>query len=102
MLSVFPVVGIAMQVHDRHDDNLPGARPKEDAERKGPHQASADIKRNDRVQAGIDGDAVGGVLDSREEPSAQIGLLCFIERGGRDHFGFRLGMKSDPLHVNEA
>jgi hypothetical protein len=101
-LSVFPVVGIAVQGHDRNDQDLVRSFPEEDPERERFRETAVDVKFNGGVKAGIDTDAIDGVLDTRQESPAEIRLLRLVIRGRLDHLGFGIGMKSDPLHVSAA
>ena len=91
-----------MQMHDRHDDDPARPFSEKDAERKGLGEASADIKFHDWVQAGIEDDAIDGVLHRREKPSAQVWLLSLVVRRSLDHLGFGIGMEGDDLHASEA
>jgi hypothetical protein len=61
-LSVLPVVGIAVQMHDSHDNDVVGSVPEENAKRECLRETAAYVKFNDRLKAGTNTDAVGGVL----------------------------------------
>ena len=101
-LSFLPVVGVAVQVHDRHDNDFLLSLPEKYAKRKRFREASTDIKINDRVEAWIDTDAVDGVLNGSQEPTTKIRLLCFVVGRRLDHLGFCIGIKPGGLHVSAA
>ena len=91
-----------MLMHDRHDDNLPRLLSEQDAEGERFGETPADIKFDGWVQAGIQNDAIDGILHRCQKSSPEIRLLLLVVFRRRDHFGFGIGMELDDLHVSEA
>ena len=101
-LPMLPIVGMAGQMHNGHDDDLIGLNPEQDPKREDLGQAAPHVEIHHGVKAWIDQNTVDRILDGREEPLAQICLLSLVVSGRLDHLGFGLGMKPHPHVVNLA
>lgn len=100
--SGFPVVRIAVLMHDCHDDNSSRLIPEQDAKGESFCEAPTDIKINGRVQVWIQNDAIDGILYRYQKPSSKIRLLFLVIGRRREHFGFGVGMELYGLHASAA
>jgi len=101
-LSGLPIIGISMQVHNRHHDEHVRPLPKKNAKRESLCKATTDIEFDDRVKMRINDDPVDGFLNCCKKPFAEAGLLRFVVSGGFDHLGFCARMELDRFHTNAA
>ena len=101
-LSSFPVIRVAMLMHDSHDDNSSRLIPEQDAKGEGFCEAPTNIMINCLVQVWIQYDAIDGILYGCQKPSPEIRLLFLIIGRRREHFEFGVGMELDGLHASAA
>ena len=77
-MAVFPIVRIAMEMHDGKDEHAIGFNAEENAKRKSMHKAAADFRLDFRPHSRV----VGNVLDRGENLSGEIrpetGIACFV------------------------
>lgn len=91
-----------MQMHNRHHDKHIRPFQKKDAKREGFCEAPTNIEFDDWVKMRVNDNPVDGILNRRQKPSAEAGLLRFIVGRCLDHLGFCTRMELDRLHTNAA
>ena len=102
ILSGFPVVGVSMQVHDRHDHDLVGQFLEKDAKRECLCEATPDIEFYDGVEVRIEANTIDGVLHRREKTPTEVWLLRLVVCRRTNHLGLGVWMELDDLHASDA
>ena len=65
--ALLPVGGIAVKMHDRHDQDLVSPNPEEDAEGECPRETTLNIQFDCAVQSRVHDNAVHGILHRCEK-----------------------------------
>ncbi len=101
-LSGFPIVRVAVQMHDRHYDNLICQNPEQNPVGKSLGETSTDIQVHNGIQEWIDLNLSEGVLHRGQKTFAKVIPLRLLMDGGVHHFRFRFGMEANRLHARVA